>query len=120
MEAIGLLVIFATIGWQIWALRRDLSSLAQSTTVFYSVESNENDSNGLAEACLNFRKRMRLPIAITPGMEFTEIANNRPTLVTRVVFDSEGREVHLKSGRAPREELEDLKNWYQKRGWTEA
>jgi hypothetical protein len=38
-------------------------------------------------------------------------------LVERVVFDSEGRALHLKPSLAPRAELEETKKWYQSRGW---
>lgn len=63
------------------------------------------------------RQKIDLPFAITPGMEFTGVANNTPTLVARVVFDVEGRIMYLKSRRVPLKELEDTKKWYLSRGW---
>lgn len=88
------------------------------TIVIYLIESEERSTSGIAEGNVILRKKFDLPIAITPGMEFAGIANNEPTLVARVVFDTEGRGVHLKSGLVPLQELEDTRKWYASRGWS--
>lgn len=109
-----ILIIILVIGWQVIALRKDVSSLRNSTTVFYSIESEERDAAGIEEGRVNLRKNFYLPIAITPGMEFAGIA-----LVIRVVFDDEGRSIYLKPGCAPIGSLEDTKKWYLSRGWID-
>jgi hypothetical protein len=77
----------------------------------------KSDAHGVEEESIHLRKKMPLPVAISPGMEFAGIANNRPTMIDRVVFDAEGRALHLQPGLAPRAELEETKKWYQSRGW---
>ncbi len=113
--AIGLLLLF--IAWQLIALRSDVRFQQQITTVFYSIQSLEKDVHGTGEESIHLRKKIPLPLAISPGMEFAGIANNQLTLVERVVFDAEGRALHLKPGLAPLAELEEIKKWYQSRGW---
>lgn len=117
METVGLVVLLLVIGWQVMALRKEGRSHKYPTTVFYSLQSEEADANGIEESNVNLRQKFDLPIAITPGMEFSGVANNTPTLVARVVFDAEGRAVHLKSRRVALKELEDAKKWYLSRGW---
>ena len=117
MELLGFGALLLVIAWQLFGLRSEVRSLQQTTTVFYSIHSLERDANGIEEESISLRKRMTLPIAISPGMEFAGIANNKPTLIERVVVDSEGRGLHLKPGLAPRAELEETKKWYQSRGW---
>ena len=118
METVGLVMLLLIIGWQIVALRRQIATHAYSTTVFYAVESEEAVGPGIAEQSVQLRKKFWLPTAICPGMEFAGIANNAPTPVVRVVFDSEGRGVHLKPGRASIGELEATAKWYVSRGWV--
>jgi hypothetical protein len=118
METLGTLALLLLIGWQVVALRKDIGSLTHGTTVFYLIESEEKAADGIAERSVNLRKKFDLPIAIIPGMEFAGIANNKPTLVARVVFDTEGRGVHLKSGLVPLRELDDTRKWYESRGWS--
>lgn len=118
METLGTIALLLLIGWQVIALRKDVGSLTYRTTVIYLIESEERSTSGIAEGSVILRKKFDLPIAITPGMEFAGVANNEPTLVARVVFDTEGRGVHLKSGLVPLQELEDTRTWYASRGWS--
>lgn len=118
IETWGTLALLLLIGWQVVALRKDVGSPTYRTTVFYLLESQEKSASGVAEGSVNLRKKFHLPIEITPGMEFAGIANNKPTLVARVIFDTEGRRVHLKPGLVPLKEFEDTKKWYESRGWS--
>jgi hypothetical protein len=118
MENFGTIALLLLIGWQVMAVRKGVDSLTYRTTVFYLIESEERSASGIAEGSVILSKKFDLPIAITPGMEFAGIANNKPTLVARVVFDTEDRGVHLKSGLMPLQELEDTKKWYVSRGWS--
>ena len=117
MELLGIVALRLVIAWQLIGLRSEIRSLQQNTTVFYSIRSLEKDANGVEEESVNLRRRMTLPTAISPGMEFAGIANSKPALIERVVVDSEGRGLHLKPGLVPRAELEETKKWYQSRGW---
>ena len=117
MELLGIGALLIFIAWQLMRLRTDVRSLQHPTTVFYSILSDETDANGIEESSIHIRKRISLPGFIAPGMEFAGIADNRPTLIERVVIDSEGRGVHLKPGREPLMALEKTSRWYQSRGW---
>ena len=117
MESLGLFAVLLVLGWQVFALRRDVDAQAYPTTVFYSVESEERSASGVAESSVHFRKKLGLPIAVVAGMEFAGVANNTPTSVVRVVFDTEGRGVHLKPGLAAMKGLEEIKRWYVSREW---
>lgn len=117
MELLVIGALLLVIAWQLIGLRSEVRSLQMKVTVFYSIRSLEKDANGVEEESINLRKRMTIPTAISPGMEFAGIANNEPVVIERVVVDSEGRGLHLKPGLAPRAELEETMKWYQSRGW---
>ena len=120
MEILGIGALLIVVAWQLIWLRSEVLSLQQSITIFYSIHSLEKDASGIEEESLHLKKRMTLSVAIFPGMEFAGVANNKPTLVERVVFDSEGLGVHLKPDSASRVEFADTKKWYQSRGWQSA
>ena len=117
MELLGIGALLFLIAWQLFRLRSEIRLLRPVTTVYYSIRSIERDANGIEEECINLKKKVILPAVIAPGMEFAGIANNKPTVIERVIVDSEGRGLHLKVGIVPRAELEETKKWYQSRGW---
>lgn len=120
MENIFLTALLIVIGWNIFTIRKDMNIRKISTTLFLSIESNEQDENGIPLENVNLLKKTNISFAIVPGMELVEPGEHRSLQVSRVVFEdfqNNARGVHLQPKRIQLSQLEGMVNAYLKHGW---
>lgn len=120
METIFLSALLFFIGWNVIAIRNDISIRNISTTLFLSIQSNEEDKGGTPLESVNLFKKTNISFAIVPGMELVEPGEHRSLQVSRVVFEdfqNNARGVYLHPKRTQLSQLEGMVNWYLKHGW---
>jgi hypothetical protein len=91
-----------------------------STTLFLSIESNEQDENGIPLENVKLLKKTNISFAIVSGMELAEPGEHKSLKVSRVVFEDfqhNARGVHLQTKRIELSQLESTVNGYLKHGW---
>jgi hypothetical protein len=120
MENIFLTALLILIGWSVFAIRKAINVRNTSTTLFLSIESNEQDENGIPLESVHLLKKTNISFAIVPGMELVEPGERRSLQVSRVVFEdfqNNARGVYLQSKRMQLSQLEGMASEYLKHGW---
>ncbi len=120
MNFLFLTALLAFVGWQVLAIRKDMSSRNFSTTLFLSLESVEKTESGLPLKSFHLQKRTKIPFAVVPGMELSDLGLSPTMQVSRVVFEDSQentRVVHLKPRQLQLSELENIANSYLKHEW---
>ncbi len=118
MENIWLVVFLVFIGWHVVALRKDIRVRDVSTTLFLSIDSDEDDGPGLPVKSAHLLRKVRTPFAVVPGMELAD-SGSMNLQVVRVVFEDNARGVYLKSKRVPLSQLDDTVRSFVKSGWQD-